>query len=156
MINWTLERRKIDDLTPHPKNPRKLSTHDAEHLEKSLERFGLIDKPIINPNGQIIGGHQRLSILRKMYPNHEQFVDCWVPHRPLDEKEVEELNIRLNKSQGSFDWDILADQYEIDDLFDWGFTPEECALVPFEEIDPKEDKPKAKKKHICPQCGHEF
>jgi len=66
MINWKLETRPIEELTPHHKNPRKLSKHDAEHLQSSMERFGVIDKPIINPDGKIIGGHQRLAILAKM------------------------------------------------------------------------------------------
>ena len=36
MIQWKTETRKIKDLRPHPKNPRKLSKHDADNLQKSL------------------------------------------------------------------------------------------------------------------------
>jgi len=40
----------------------------------------------------------------------------------LSEKEVEELNIRLNKNTGSWDFDILANEFELPDLFEWGFS----------------------------------
>ena len=150
MISWHLEKRKISDLIPHPKNPRKLSKHDAEHLQKSLERFGLVEKPILNLDNQIIGGHQRLSILKKM---KAQEIDCWVPDRELSDKEVDELNIRLNMG-GSFDFDILANSYEIEDLKEYGFEDIDLGL---DIIDP-EPEPKGKKKKLstCPQCGCEF
>ena len=36
-----------------------------------------------------------------------------------------ELNVRLNKNTGSFDFDILADMFDVDELTDWGFNEEE-------------------------------
>ena len=155
MITWKLEKRKISDLTPHPKNPRKLSKHDAEHLEMSLERFGLVEKPIITPQGQIIGGHQRLSILKKMKAKE---IDCWVPDRDLSEKEVEELNIRLNRSQGEFDYDLLANMYEQEDLIEYGFKVTDLGMdMPMlDDVPSSEEEAKKKKCKTCPSCGHEF
>jgi hypothetical protein len=40
----------------------------------------------------------------------------------LDEKEVEELNIRLNKNVGEWDFDTLGNEFETSDLLEWGFT----------------------------------
>ena len=117
MINWKLELRKIKDLKPHPKNPRKLSKHDAEHLQKSIEKFGLIDKPIITKDGIIIGGHQRIAILKKMGKAGDS-VECYVPDREIEQKDIDELCLRLNRNLGEWDWDILANQWEIDELFD--------------------------------------
>ena len=122
MIEWKLEKRKVSSLKDYHKNPRKLSKHDAEHLQKSLEKFGLIDKPIINPDGVLIGGHQRKNILKKLKVKE---IECWVPERALDEKEVEELNVRLNRATGEWDWEVLGNQWEPDELIEWGFTPEE-------------------------------
>jgi DNA modification methylase len=136
LINWTIQKRKIKDLKPHPKNPRKLSAHDADHLKKSLEKFGLIDKPIITTDNLIIGGHQRIAVLKKM-GNKE--VDCFVPDCEIVEKDIEELNIRLNRNAGEWDYDILANQWDIKDLTDYGFTNEELDFQDPEQIDPKDD-----------------
>ena len=55
-------------------------------------------------------------------------IDVRVPSRTLTDREVEELNIRLNKNTGSFDFDILANNFEVDDLLDWGFEPFELSI----------------------------
>ena len=138
MINWKLELRKIKDLKPHPKNPRKLSKHDAEHLQKSIEKFGLIDKPIITKDGIIIGGHQRIAILKKMGKAGDS-VECYVPDREIEQKDIDELCLRLNRNLGEWDWDILANQWEIDELFDAGFDPEELANSDIKNLDAIEE-----------------
>src|SRR6202034_439549 len=81
MIEWKLESRKLKDLKEHPKNPRILTSEQGFQLQKSLERFGLIEKLIINKDNCIIGGHQRLKLLNKMGIKE---IDCWVPERILD------------------------------------------------------------------------
>lgn len=136
MIKWHLETHKLKDLKPHPKNPRKLSKHDAEHLQKSLDKFGLIDKPIITAQGIIIGGHQRVALLKK---SKTKEVECWVPDQALSEQDIDELNIRLNRAQGEWDFDLLANQWEADSLLEWGFLPDDLlGAVDVEGIDEKE------------------
>ena len=46
-------------------------------------------------------------------------IDCVV--LDLSKEEERELNIRLNKNTGDFDMDILANEFDIDELVDWGF-----------------------------------
>ena len=106
----------------YPKNARVLSEHDAKHLGESLDKFGLIDKPIINKNGTIIGGHQRIKVLKTR--NIEE-VECWVPSRNLSNAEVEELNIRLNRNNGDWDWDKLGNEWDAHNLIEWGFEGDE-------------------------------
>jgi ParB-like chromosome segregation protein Spo0J len=149
-MEWILVQKKINELKPHPRNPRKLSKHDYEHLQKSLDKFGLIDKPIINTDDMIIGGHQRVAVLKK---NGAKEVECWMPKATLNQRDMDELNIRLNRG-GSFDFDELANSYEVDDLKEWGFSDLELGLDTLEIEDPKEKK--TKKKKSCPNCGHEF
>lgn len=124
-ITWHLEKRKLSDLTDHPRNPRKLSKDDAKQLKESLQKFGVIDKPVITPSGMIIGGHQRKQILKKLAVKE---IECWVPDRELTDKEVDELNIRLNKNQGEWDFEKLANEWEITDLLDWGFSLDEFGM----------------------------
>lgn len=143
-IVWTLEKRKLKDLKPFEKNPRKLTDDQAKHLQASLDRFGLIDRPFINLDGTIIGGHQRIKLLGRV-----KELEVMVPSRMLTEKEVEELNIRHNKNTGEFDWDILANEFEMEDLLEYGFTPTNFEM-------PKigiEEEEETKKEEVCPACN---
>lgn len=135
MIKWHLETRAIKDLKPHPKNPRQLSKDQERHLSASIDKFGIIEKPIINIDGTIIGGHQRLKVLQK---EKVKEVECWVPDRELNAPEIDECNIRLNKNTGDWDWDILANQWEVTDLMEWGFTENE--IMEFSDIEQIESK----------------
>jgi DNA modification methylase len=137
MLTWKLEKRLIKDLKRHPKNPRQLSKEQERHLRTSLDKFGIAEKIIINQDNTIIGGHQRVQILKNK--KHKE-IDCWVPERRLTEKEVDELNIRLNKNTGDWDWDVLANQWEIADLIEWGFTPDELELENTESPEIEEEE----------------
>lgn len=136
MKNWHLEVREIEELIPHARNARTLTKDQAKHLSTSMSKFGVIDKPIINAGGQLIGGHQRVQVLKKMGETH---VECWVCDDELSEDEIDELNIRLNKNTGEWDWDKLANEWESTDLFDWGFTEKELQFTPIEEIEATEE-----------------
>jgi len=136
MIKWHLESRPIKSLKAYSKNPRKLTSEQYTHLHKSLEKFGLIDKPIVNHDNTIIGGHQRISVLKK---DGIKDIECWIPERQLEEREIEELNIRLNKNTGEWDWDILANEWEVNDLIDWGFSPEEIFDANVEDLGSTEE-----------------
>jgi ParB-like chromosome segregation protein Spo0J len=153
MINWHLEKRKISTLTPHPKNPRELRNNQEMQLRTSLDKFGLADKPIINTDGMIIGGHMRVRILKGKKIKE---VECWVPDRQLEEQEVNELNIRLNKNTGEWDFDVLANEWELTDLVTWGFDPEELDIFINEEKAVSRASEEDLALTTCPKCGHEF
>lgn len=119
-LEWHIEKRKLKDLKEYHKNPRKISKTQFDHLQRNLEKFGLIDKPFINLDDVIIGGHQRLRVLKKM--GYEE-IEVHVPNRELTEREVEELNYRHNENGGSWDFDILANKYDHLDLLQWGEDP---------------------------------
>ena len=157
-MKWSLVTVPIKSLKEHPRNPRQLSKDQANQLQKSLDRFGLIDKPIINTDYQIIGGHQRLKLLKK---NKIKEIECWIPDETLSEADVDELNIRLNKNTGDWDWDVLANEWTPTDLVEWGFTINELVGPEEEEVSkeiPDEDTGADEKKSTkeCPKCGHKF
>lgn len=122
MPEWKLEIRKISSLEAYNKNPRLMSKEKVSQLKKSLEKFGVIEKPVVTCDGLVIGGHQRLRLLRDAGVEE---VECWVSQSPMSGDEVEELNIRLNRNVGDWDWDILANQWDLPDLLEWGFTEKE-------------------------------
>jgi hypothetical protein len=141
-MKWKLEKRNIDDLSKSTKNPRKLSKHDAHHLQQSIEKFGLCQPIIINWDQKVIGGHQRLRALKKA---KIKTVDVYVPDAPLSEGEVDELGIRLNKNIGNWDFDILANSWDPGNLVDWGFTMEELHLESLPDGEEGEEKKKPQK-----------
>ena len=150
MINWSLKTFRISDLKPYAKNPRTLSQDQYKHLKTSLDTFGLIDKPICTQEGMLIGGHQRIKVLKK---DKIKEVECWVPDRDMTEKDIEELNIRLNQT-GDFDFELLANNFDVDDLLNWGFDMNDLHIeIPEEAQDLRDEHKKSK---ICPKCGHEF
>ena len=112
-----VESKLIKDLKPATYNPRQISTKQYNDLKASVKKFGLVDPIIINQNGNVVvGGHQRLKICKEL--KHIE-IDCVV--LDLSKEEERELNIRLNKNTGDFDMDILANEFDIDELVDWGF-----------------------------------
>lgn len=155
MIQWHLEVLAIKDLKEHAKNPRQISKEQYAHLENLIDKFGLIDKPIVNKDWTIIGGHQRIRILKKM---KAKTVECWVPERLLEEEEIDHLCIGLNLNQGEWDFDILANEWEPLDLLKYGFTEKQlldcCGSA--DEVLAEDNEEKKKKQTTCPQCGHEF
>lgn len=154
-ITWSLKAIPIKDLVENPKNPRFISKEQARLLGELIDYFGLIDKPIVNLDNMVIGGHQRLKILKKM---KVKIVECCVPDRLLTPEEIDRLCIGLNLNQGSFDYEILANSYEVTDLLAWGFTEDQLLgnlEQIIENIDEKEKSQSSKKKE-CPACGHEF
>lgn len=154
-IDWSLTEIPIRNLRNHPKNPRQIGKEQFERLGNLVEKYGLIDKPIVNQDMTIIGGHQRVRYLKKK--KHKQ-VKCWVPDRLLSDKEVEELMIGVNKLHGQFDYDILANLFDPIDLLGWGFSERELldTCKEAEEILESTSSEKKKKGKTCPACGHEF
>lgn len=139
MLTWTTEQRQLGELVEWDRNPRQLSKHDAEQIAQSIETFNLADPLVINADNQIIGGHQRKRVMLDNGYSADDLVDVRVPSRQLTEKEAEELNIRLNRNSGDWDFDVLANEFELDELLEWGFTEYDFQLAGIDWGEPPED-----------------
>ena len=112
-----LEKVKIEELEPATYNPRQISTKQYKDLKESITKFGIVDPLIVNKNSYtIVGGHQRYKICKEL--GYKE-IGCII--LDLDKEQERELNIRLNKNTGEFDMDILANEFDIEELTDWGF-----------------------------------
>ena len=120
-IIWKNQKRKVSELKSFEGNPRKANEKEIQDLDKSLSRFNLADPLVINTDGEVIGGNFRLSRLKEKGIKE---VDVRIPSRILTRKEAEELNLRLNKNQGSWDNEVLANFSE-DLLLDAGWNKDE-------------------------------
>jgi ParB-like chromosome segregation protein Spo0J len=128
-----IEKIDINKLQPASYNPRQISTKQYKDLKESIKKFDLVDPIIINKDFTVIGGHQRLKVCKDL--KHTE-IDCVV--LDLTKEEERELNIRLNKSGGEFDLDILANEFEIEELKDWGFKEIDLGLN-IDKIDIEEE-----------------
>lgn len=124
-----IEKKNITDLIPADYNPRKdLKPGDKEYekLKRSIHEFGYVDPLIWNQQtGRLIGGHQRLKVLKDM-----GIEDVDVVIVDMNEEKEKALNVALNKISG--DWDknklmlLITDlQGEDFDVSLTGFDPEE-------------------------------
>ena len=156
MIAWTTEQRKLGELREWDRNPRQLSKHDAEQIAQSIERFNLADPLVINTDNQIIGGHQRKRVMLDNGYKPSDLVDVRVPSRQLTEKEAEELSVRLNLNRADWDFDILANQFEGDELFSWGFTEWDLRLSEEAASEPEIVDESEPSQIECPECGYQF
>lgn len=152
-LSWNLKKFKVKDLQEYSKNPRTLSKDQYFQLKNSIQKFGLIDKPIVTEEGLLVGGHQRKRILKELGIKE---VECWVPSRELTEKEFEELNIRHNKNTGEWDFDILGNQWEAHDLVRWGFSMDELGIDLSEVLSQSEEDHEQDEKQCCETCGQKL
>lgn len=118
---------KIEELKFADYNPRQISEKQVEELKKSIENFGVVEPIVVNENPDrkniIVGGHQRVRILQML--GHTEVPVFYVN---LDEIREKELNIRLNKNTGNWDWEKLGNVFDVDSLLEWGFTEGELGL----------------------------
>lgn len=120
-LTWKTEKRKISQLKDHKKNPRKITKEQMDQLKKSIDKFNYVEPVAINLDGTILAGHMRIKALKELGRGKEE-IDVRMPSRALTEEEAEEYLIRSNKNTGDWDFDILANEWDMDDLLSCGFT----------------------------------
>ncbi|KJQ74192.1 DNA adenine methyltransferase YhdJ [Streptococcus infantis] len=97
----------LKELKPAAYNPRKkLKKGDKEYekIKKSLLKFGYVDPIIVNEDLTVIGGHQRLTVLKDL---DYETAKCVIVDLPKEDEKA--LNIALNKITGQWDEALLAD-----------------------------------------------
>lgn len=113
-----IQKISTDKLIPASYNPRKeLKPGDPEYekLKRSIEEFGYVEPVIWNKRtGVVIGGHQRLRVLKDLGFTE---LDCVV--LDIDEQQEKALNVALNKISG--EWDIPLLTSLLKDLNDGGY-----------------------------------
>lgn len=98
----------VDTLRPAAYNPRKkLKAGDKEYekIKNSILEFGYVEPIIVNYDMTVIGGHQRLTVLKDLGYTDVQCVEVHIE----DENKVKALNIALNKITGAWNEQLLAD-----------------------------------------------
>lgn len=137
-----IEKIKIDKLKLAEYNPRinlKPEDEKYQNIKKSIEEFGYVDPIIVNSDMTVIGGHQRLKILKEL--GYKE-VECSIVE--VNKKIEKKMNIALNNNNGEWDNQKLQSLIqelmgEFDNLQSTGFSQEELEEFFREEDEVRED-----------------
>jgi 16S rRNA G966 N2-methylase RsmD len=134
--NWRIEYKKPIELSDHKSNPRKISKERFELLKDRIKSQGFRVPPSVDNDYILLAGHQRIKALIDMGLGDEP-IAISVPEFKLTEKERQEILSSDNLSWGEFDYDILANEFEMEDLIEWGFDKMDFGVI---ELEPEETK----------------
>jgi len=125
----------ISKVKPNDDNPRILKDDKFKKLVKSIREFPQMLKirPIVvNDEMIVLGGNMRLRACQEAGLKKIPIIKA----SELTEKQQREFIIKDNVGFGEWDWDMLANEWEADDLNEWGLdTPDEWAV----ELEAEED-----------------
>ena len=148
-----IEFVQIEKLKHAEYNPRNISKQDFEQLKKSIEKFGWKQPLVVNDfperYGVIIGGNQRFEVAKALGMKEVPVVFATIS----DLEEEKELNIRMNRNIGEWNFDALANNFEPEQLIDWGFTEDEIDWHPEETNLSTTNGAKKLREIKCPSCG---
>lgn len=136
---WHTETRKVSDLVPNAVNPRTMSSKQIEDLKSSLRKFNLVEIPVIDTENKVIAGHQRLMVM-KLLDRGEETIDVRVPSRKLSKKEYDAYLLASNRIHGDWDWEKLAENFDIDLLLASGFDDADLTHIWDENLNVEDDE----------------
>ena len=129
---------KLKDIKPNPNNPRVLRDEKFQKLKQSITEFPkmLSLRPmVIDENNVVLGGNMRLRALQEL--GFTDIDEAWVKRSSdLTEEEKKRFIIADNVAFGEWDWDTLANDWEVVDLETWGLE------IPFYDEEVKEEQSK--------------
>ena len=131
MLNWTSKTIQISELKEYKHNPRRIGKKEFEKLVSSIKEDGYHQRIIVNQDNVIIGGHQRKKALLEAGLKETDTVEVLIPDRALTPEELDRINIRDNLPYGEYDFDILANRFNVETLVDFGLPGD--MLVGFDD-----------------------
>jgi len=141
-----LEVVKISDIKPNPSNPRVIKDDKFKKLRQSIIDFPqmLEIRPIVvNDDMIVLGGNMRLRACQDAGIKEVHIVRA----SNLTAEQQKEFIIKDNVGFGEWDWAMLANDFDLSELDDWGLYVPEVSSVDidsfFEDLKDKTE-PKSK------------
>jgi hypothetical protein len=111
----------ISSIKPNPNNPRLIKDDKFKKLVKSIQEFPemLNLRPIVvNADSVVLGGNMRLKACKeaglKLVPV--------IYAEDLTEEQQKQFIIKDNVGFGEWDWEDLANNWDAEQLTDWGLN----------------------------------
>ena len=113
---------KLSEIKSNPNNPRVIKDHKFEKLKKSISEFPKMMElrpMVINEDNIVLGGNMRLKALKDL--GYKEVPEEWVKRASdLTEEETRRFIIADNVGFGEHDWEMLANEWNAEELESWG------------------------------------
>lgn len=132
---FTVQTVKRSEIHEADYNPRTISDKNRTRLKKDLKTFGLLAPIVVNKTtGNVVAGHQRLSILDETAKDD---YDITVAYVELSEEDEIKANVLMNNQSAMGEWDFsklegldtLIDGVKFDFIDDLGFDRDDLAVI---------------------------
>lgn len=130
IIEWV----KTKDIHANENNPRILKDDKFKKLVQSIKDFPemLEIRPIVvNNEMMVLGGNMRLRAIQEIGLKEVPIIKA----ENLTEQQQREFLIKDNVGFGEWDWDALANDWDPDELNDWGLDVPNMNVLEAEEDD---------------------
>lgn len=118
-VNQLIKKININEIIPNENNPRFIKDNEFYKLVKSIKEFPemLYIRPIVvNSKMIVLGGNMRLKACIEAGLKEVPIIIA----ENLTEKQQREFIIKDNVSGGQWDWGILANEWDSEELEEWG------------------------------------
>ena len=155
LIQWPTKIVDIDELKPYERNPRKISREKYRRLKRKIQRLGFNSPIVATHDLRIIGGHQRIKILKEL--GAKQVTVSYAPYE-MTLAQFKEALIENNISEGEWDVDMLEEDFEEYELEEYGVDGATIKTIKALSPVPADSQPNLDEKPMitCPKCSHEF
>lgn len=137
-----VKRMLLKDIKANPNNPRLIKDDKFNKLVKSIKEFPemLNLRPIvINSDNIVLGGNMRLKACKEAGLREVPVILA----DDLSEEQQRQFIIKDNVGYGEWDWDDLANNWNVEDLSEWGLDIPDFKTAETEEPDDLSDKIKS-------------
>jgi len=111
---------KLSEIKSNPNNPRIIKDDKFRKLVKSIQEFPKmleIRPVVVNADMIVLGGNMRLKACKEAGLKEVPVIFA----HDLTEEEQKQFIIKDNVGFGEWDWDMIANEWDSEELEEWGF-----------------------------------
>jgi hypothetical protein len=127
---------KLSEIKSNPNNPRIIKDDKFRKLVKSIQEFPKmleIRPVVVNADMIVLGGNMRLKACKEAGLKEVPVIFA----HDLTEEEQKQFIIKDNVGFGEWDWDMIANEWDSEEVEEWGLDIPEFSIK--EELEAEED-----------------
>jgi DNA modification methylase len=127
---------KLSEIKSNPNNPRIIKDDKFRKLVKSIQEFPKmleIRPVVVNADMIVLGGNMRLKACKEAGLKEVPVIFA----HDLTEEEQKQFIIKDNVGFGEWDWDMIANEWDAEEVEEWGLDIPEFSIK--EELEAEED-----------------